>query len=41
LIIEILPLFAMYDLIVALYSIPIGYLVANAVNKYVKINTKI
>jgi hypothetical protein len=41
LIITILPLFAIYDLIVALYSVPLGYLIAGAVNKYVKLNREI
>ena len=41
LIIAILPLFAIYDLIVALYSVPLGYLIARVVNKYVKLSSKI
>lgn len=41
LIIAILPLFAIYDLIVTLYSVPLGYLIASAVNRYVKLNSKI
>ena len=40
-IIAILPLFALYDLIVALYTIPLGYLIASAVNRYVKLTNKI
>ena len=41
LIIAILPLFAIYDLIVALYTVPLGYLIASAVNRYVKLTSKI
>ena len=41
LIIAILPLFAIYDLIVALYTVPLGYLIASVVNRYVKLNSKI
>ena len=41
LVIAILPLFVIYDLIVALYSVPFGYLIASVVNRYVKLNTKI
>jgi ABC-type multidrug transport system permease subunit len=41
LVIAILPLFAIYDLIVALYSVPLGYLIASMVNRYVKLNSKI
>ena len=40
-IITILPLFALYDLIVALYTIPFGYIIASAVNRYVKLTSKI
>jgi hypothetical protein len=40
-IITILPLFALYDLIVALYTIPLGYIIASAVNRYVKLTSKI
>jgi hypothetical protein len=40
-IITILPLIALYDLIVALYTIPLGYIIASAVNRYVKLNSKI
>ena len=35
------PLFVLYDLIVALYTIPLGYLVATAVNKSVRLNNMI
>ena len=35
------PLFVLYDLIVALYTIPLGYLVATAVNKSVRLNNLI
>ena len=35
------PLFVLYDLIVALYTVPLGYLVATVVNKSVKLNAKI
>jgi hypothetical protein len=41
LVLVILPLFAIYDLIVALYSVPLGYLIASLVNNYVKLNRKI
>jgi len=41
LIIALLPLLAIYDLIVALYTVPLGYLIASAVNRYVKLNSKI
>ena len=41
LIIALLPLLAIYDLIVALYSVPLGYLIASVVNRYVKLNGKI
>ena len=41
LIIALLPLLAIYDIIVALYTIPLGYLIASAVNRYVKLNSKI
>jgi hypothetical protein len=40
-IITILPLIALYDLIVALYTIPLGYIIASAVNRYVKLTSKI
>jgi hypothetical protein len=40
-IIALLPLLAIYDLIVALYTVPLGYLIASAVNRYVKLNSKI
>jgi len=40
-IIAILPLIAIYDLIVALYTVPLGYLIASAVNRYVKLTSKI
>jgi hypothetical protein len=40
-VIVLFPLFILYDLIVALYTIPLGYLVATAVNKSVKLNDKI
>lgn len=35
------PLFVLYDLITALYTIPLGYLVASVVNKSVKLNNRI
>lgn len=41
LVIAILPLFAIYDLIVALYSVPLGYLIASGVNRYFKLNPEI
>jgi hypothetical protein len=41
LIIAVLPLLAIYDLIVALYTVPLGYLIASMVNRYVKLNSKI
>ena len=41
LVIALLPLLAIYDLIVALYTVPLGYLIASAVNRYVKLNSKI
>jgi hypothetical protein len=40
-IMAMLPLFEIYDLIVALYTVPLGYLIASVVNRYVKLNSKI
>ena len=41
LIIAVLPILAIYDLIVALYTVPLGYLIASMVNRYVKLKSKI
>jgi hypothetical protein len=41
LLIALLSLLFIYDLIVALYSVPLGYLIASLVNRYIKLNSKI